>query len=189
MAKNLYLDLETTGPNKEKHAIIQAAGIIEIDGRVDLEFQFLVRPHEGYSWDRMAALKTGADQSVVETYPPAEVFYNEFLQIMGNYVDKFNAKDKFNLIGYWCQFDYDFLWKLWDRMNDPYLGSWFFVPLIDVATLVAYNVMDRRNQFKNFKLVTVCQALGVEFDPEAAHDALYDIRKTRELFQLVRSWR
>lgn len=187
--KNLYLDLETTGPDKNRHAIYQVAGCIEIDGRVDVEFQYLMRPHEGYSWDRMAALKTGAEQALIETYPPASEFHNEIQELMGRYVDKYDTKDKFNLIGYWCQFDYDFLWKLWERMNDPYLGSWFFIPLIDVAVLTAYNLMDRRNQLKNFKLGTVCQHLGIDFNPEEAHDALYDIRKTRELFQLVRSWR
>lgn len=35
----------------------------------------------------------------------------------------------------------------------------------------------------NFRLGTVCQHAGIEFSEDEAHDALYDIRKTWELWQ------
>jgi len=39
----------------------------------------------------------------------------------------------------------------------------------------------------NFKLVTVAPELGIEMDVEKAHGALYDITKTREMFNFLRN--
>ena len=44
--KILFFDVETTGTNAERHAVIQYAHIIEIDGKVVDERSWTIKPHD-----------------------------------------------------------------------------------------------------------------------------------------------
>ena len=52
--KLLFLDTETTGLEPGKHGVVQIAGIIEIDGVVKEEFDFLCRPFDGQLYEARA---------------------------------------------------------------------------------------------------------------------------------------
>ena len=52
---------------------------------------------------------------------------------------------------------------------------------MDVMQFALFRTLQSRSQFENFQLGTVCQAVGIDFNADEAHNALYDIKKTREL--------
>ena len=54
-----FFDLETTGLDEEKCAIVQIGGIIEINGKVVEEFKISMRPHAGALIQEEALKKIG----------------------------------------------------------------------------------------------------------------------------------
>jgi DNA polymerase-3 subunit epsilon len=111
---------------------------------------------------------------------PAGV-YNEFIQTLKEYINKFDKEDKFYPAGYNVRFDLDFLAAFFSKTGDPYFGLWFNWRAIDALAIVRFfefcgdGLTTRTDQ----KLETVCNAYGIKLD--TAHDALSDIRATREL--------
>jgi len=55
----------------------------------------------------------------------------------------------------------------------------------DVAKLARILLMEKRHQMPDFKLMTVAKFLGIEVDPEKAHDAMYDIDVTMRIFEML----
>lgn len=106
--------------------------------------------------------------------------------MLGRYVDKFNKKDKFFLVGYNnAAFDNQFLRGFFLQNGDTYFGSWFWANSIDVMVLASAYLMNRRTEMENFKLSTVAKFLGVSVSDESLHNALYDIRLTRAIYDIV----
>jgi DNA polymerase III subunit epsilon len=179
MIKKCYLDVETTGADEKRHAIHQIAGLIEVDGKLQEEFDIKCRPHDGAEFDRKVMINFGLKKEELMAYPSPKMGYELLLEILGSYVDKFNKEDKFFFIAYFGFFDERFLRALFERMEDNFFGSWFFVPAIDVATIACYKLMKDRHHLENFKLGTVAKFLGIEVDPSRQHEALYDIYLTK----------
>ena len=106
--------------------------------------------------------------------------------MLDKYVDRFNKKDKFFLVGYNnASFDNQFLRKFFEDNGDKYFGSWFWSNSIDVMVLASAYLATRRPDMENFKLSTVAKTLGVNVDDELLHNALYDIRLTKAVFDIV----
>jgi len=51
--------------------------------------------------------------------------------------------------------------------------------------LAAEHLKERRGLMADFKLKTVAQFLGIEIDESKLHDAVYDIKLTREIYKLI----
>jgi hypothetical protein len=92
---------------------------------------------------------------------------------------------KFHFVAYNAVFDAKHLRAWFEKNNDVYFGSWFFHPPIDVMGLAAVVLMNKRSSLPDFKLVTVAKVLGVKVDETKLHDAAYDIRLTREMYQIL----
>ena len=106
--------------------------------------------------------------------------------MLEKYVDKYNKKDKFFLVGYNnAAFDNPFLRGFFLQNGDQYFGSWFWSNTIDVMVLASAYLATRRPDMENFKLSTVAKTLGVNVDDESLHNALYDIRLTKAVFDIV----
>ena len=188
MGKVCWIDLETSGVDVKECAILQVAGIIEIEGEVKEEFTFEMRPREGALIEKGALEAIGRTrESLFESGIDEKVGKKMLESWFGKYVDKFDKRDKFVTAGYNVRFDSDFLRALWTRRNDPYFGSWFHWPTLDVSAFVAEMIAlnGSKPKFENFKLGTVCKALGVEMGQ--AHEAMEDIRATRRLYQFLRN--
>ena len=82
-------------------------------------------------------------------------------------------------------FDEGFLRMLFLLHDDNYFNSWFFGDTLDTMVLASQYCIDRRPLMKDFKLGTVAEELGVFIDPGLLHDALYDVRTTREIYRIV----
>ena len=106
--------------------------------------------------------------------------------MLGKYVDKFNKKDKFHLVGYNnASFDNQFFRAFFTQNNDVYFGSWFWADSLDVMVLAANHLRKERARLVDFKLKTVAAHLGIEVDESRLHDAEYDIDLTYQIFKIV----
>uniref|UniRef100_A0A6M3LAG5 Putative exonuclease n=1 Tax=viral metagenome TaxID=1070528 RepID=A0A6M3LAG5_9ZZZZ len=124
----------------------------------------------------------GLSRDEIAKFPSQKSGLECFKKMMGAYVNKFVRTDKFIMAGYNIKFDADMLRACMLKNGDPYFGSWFFWPLLDVQTFVALKVLNGLH-LPNFQLFTVCTHFGIELD---AHDAMSDIKATRELYYLLR---
>lgn len=181
-SKLLWFDTETTGIDHNECAIWQLSGLVEIDGRVVDEFDFRIAPFPGCKVEEGARkLQDGRKWDVAELReaPSLQAQLTAFKSKMGRYVNKFDRDDKFVPCGFNVHFDIDFLIASFKRCGDKYFGSWFFWAPIDVRTFVGVAVGKYGQRFKDYKLKTICDGLGISLD---AHDALSDIKATRDLY-------
>lgn len=93
--KLVFFDLETTGTNPGKHGIHQISGQIVIDGVIKETFDFHVQPNPRAMIEDEALKVGGVTREQILAYPPMQQVYQEFVAMLGKYVDKFNKKDKF----------------------------------------------------------------------------------------------
>ena len=182
----LFFDVETTGTNHMKHSIIQLAGIIEKDGKVVEEFNYKVKPHPKAQIDdaAMAVNKKTVEETM--QYPDMKDVYKSFIKMLGKYVDKYEKTDKIWLIGFNNRAFDDFFLRMFFELNgDRFIGSWFWVDTIDVLCLASQYLLTRRAQMPSFKLKRVAMELGIEVNKEGLHDALNDVRLTRQVYRIV----
>ncbi|MCU0414180.1 MAG: 3'-5' exonuclease [Ignavibacteriaceae bacterium] len=178
MKKVLYFDTETTGLDEKQNDIIQIAGIIVIYGVVQEEFEFKVQPFNYDNISQEALDIHGYNVEQLKTFPEPGEIYLRVIDIFSKYIDKYNKEDKFTPAGYNVEFDLRFLQQFFQKNNDVYFGSWVNWKKIDPLPLLYYLDYCNRINLPNYKLATVCQHFEIELK---AHDALGDIRATREL--------
>lgn len=184
--KLVFFDLETTGTNPGKHGIHQISGQIVIDGVVKESFDFHVQPNPKALIEEEALKVGGVTREQILAYPPMQQVYQEFVAMLGKYVDKFNKKDKFFLVGYNnAAFDNQFLRGFFLQNGDVYFGSWFWSNSIDVMVLASAYLATRRPEMENFKLSTVAKTLDIVVNDDSLHDAMYDIELTKAVFDIV----
>lgn len=184
--KLVFFDLETTGTNPGKHGIHQISGQIVIDGVIKETFDFHVQPNPRAMIEDEALKVGGVTREQILAYPPMQQVYQEFVAMLGKYVDKFNKKDKFFLVGYNnAAFDNQFLRGFFLQNGDVYFGSWFWANSIDEMVLASAYLATRRPEMENFKLSTVAKTLGIVVNDDSLHDAMYDIELTKAVFDIV----
>lgn len=182
-----WFDTETTGTDKEKNAIVQLSGIIEIKNGNPMddfikEYDILMRPFTGAEISEEALEVNGRTNKEIANFPEWQKQIEGYKTAMGKYVDKFNKNDKFIPAGYNIGFDIDMLFKSFERLGDNYFWSWFFWPCIDVKVKVAEYMIKTGLRLKKYNLETVCNNFGIQID---AHDSMSDIRATRNLYYFL----
>lgn len=185
MTKLIYLDTETTGLNPETCAITQLSGVIRV-GDSTQEFDIFMRPHEGAEISQEALETQGRTLEEINAFPDPKEGYQRFVDYLGQHVDKFNKTDKFFLFGFNIQFDANIMRAWFKRNGDNYFGSWFWNPPIDVMSIAAMALMDRRPSLPNFKLSTVYKALYPEDTEITFHNSKDDIKATRRILRDIR---
>ena len=184
--KLFFFDLETTGTNPGRNGIHQISGEIIIDGRSMERFDWNVQPNPKCVIEDQALAVGGVTLEQVLAYPQMRQVHSELVKLLGKYVDKFNKKDKFFLVGYNnASFDNQFLRGFFLQNGDKYFGSWFWANSIDVMVLATLHLADRRQEMENFKLATVAKFMGIEVNENKLHDAGYDIYLTKEIYYRV----
>jgi len=184
-SKLLYLDCETTGIDPTINDIWQLAYIIEIDGVVVEECEMLIRPDNMNAIDDKALEIGGITREELE-----KIDYNiadavaDLKKSWSRFIDKYDRDDKFVIVGYYVNFDAQFLREMFVKAGDRYgIGSWCFSCLLDVSTFVAIAVGKYQFRFKNHKLETVCEKLKIPL--KKAHDSLEDIKATKKLYEML----
>lgn len=193
MTKRIFLDLETTGTNPGKHGIHQIAGCIEINGEVVESFNFKVKPNPAAQIDPVALEIAKVTTEQIMAYEPMIEVYKKLTSILGRYVDKFNKKDKFHIVGYNNRkFDEDFFRGFFLQNGDNFFGSWFWPDSMDVMVMASEYLEEERSEMKDFKLSTVAERMLMDADkPDESklHDADYDIYLTRQVFYAIKRLR
>lgn len=114
------------------------------------------------------------------------VIYNQFVDMLSKYADRYNKKDKFFLVGYNnASFDNQFLRAWFIQNGDKFFGSWFWANSIDVMVMATPYLADQRADMENFKQGTVAKTLGIAIDDSKLHDALYDIEVCKAIYDKV----
>lgn len=185
--KLLYLDVETTGTDPKKNGIIQISGIIEIDGEEKETFDFPVQPFESDVIEQSALDVNKVERAFLQELPSAATVYGQLIALLSKYVDRFNKRDKFVVVGYNAAFDTQFLREWFAKNGDKYYGSWFWHPYVDVMTLTMAFNLDSRPTLPDFKLITVAKFLGFAIDEAGLHNALYDVLLTKLIYRKVRA--
>ena len=180
--KAFWFDVETTGLESAIHGIVQLAGIVEINGEIKHEFDFKIRPFPADAIDDEALLIHGYTREAIQEFASPKEVYVELLDILGTYVNKFDKTDKFYPGGYNVSFDYGFLQAFFTKCCDKYFGSWFNHRKLDPLPFLWRGDFIGKYRLENYKLETVAKHFGVDL---VAHDALSDVRATREIFRMV----
>lgn len=184
--KLFFFDLETTGIKYWRNGIHQISGEIVIDGVTRESFNYKVCPHPRCEIEEEALRVCNVTREQIMAYTPMNEVYTDFVRMLSKYIDKYNKQDKFFLVGYNnASFDNYFLKAFFVQNNDNYFYSWFWINSIDVMVMASHHLMNVRHTMKDFKQETVARALGIELDPEKLHDAEYDIKLTKEIYQKV----
>jgi len=185
--KVLWVDTETGGVVPGKHALLQVAVLVEIDGQVVAEHDWTMRPPLGREVTDEALAVNGITRAGLVDRPSADDVKPEIDRFLGRYVNKYDREDKFTIAGYnVAAFDVPFLRDYWTLCGDKYFGSWFTNYPVDVMAaccMLRHYELLGTHELPNLKLATVCGAFGVALG--AAHDALADILATRELWEVL----
>lgn len=173
--KLLFFDLETTGTLVNKHGIHQISGMVVIDGEVKETFNLHVQPNPQALIEPAALEVGGVTEAQIKAYPPMGVIYNQFVDMLSKYADRYNN----------ASFDNQFLRAWFIQNGDKFFGSWFWANSIDVMVMATPYLADQRADMENFKQGTVAKTLGIAIDDSKLHDALYDIEVCKAIYDKV----
>lgn len=108
--------------------------------------------------------------------------YNNLLSFLDKVIDRYDKEDKSYFIAYNSRFDEDFIRQLFLKNDNKFYGSYFYYPSIDVMQMAAFKLMRKNIRPENFKLGTMCKHFNINVDETKLHNALYDIQRTKELY-------
>ena len=183
--KLIFIDVETTGLEYPDSGLIQLSGVIEIEGEIKASFDHRIRPFPADVVSDEALSVNGLTHEEIAGYEDPRVVFDRFISLLGQFVDRYDRSDKFHLVAYNAPFDSEHIRAWFEKNKNRFYGSWFWHPPIDVMGMAAVAAMASRSRLNNFKLTTVARALGLHVEESLAHDALYDIRLTRSVFQVL----
>lgn len=187
MNKILFVDTETTGLDSMTNGIHQVAGIIVINGQEVEEFDLKFKPIPTEIVEDDALKVSGLSVNDVNSRKmESREGYSKFNKTMCKYIDRYNKEDKAIIAGYNCNFDAQFMCDWYKKHGNPYFFGLFhggaYLDGLNLALLA--EIKARKKLFyPDRKLATVASTLGVELNN--AHDALADIRATRDVIKIL----
>lgn len=180
----LWVDTETTGIDPLDSSIFELAAILVDNGKVLCERCFWLNPlSETIIYHEDAGKVHGYTKEQIESFTPEKEevpiiasFFEESRELFQSDGSK---RELCYIAGYNVSFDYGHIAALLDR--NGYKMSDYFKPVVfDVFEQVKRAGAAKRLPYlENRKLVTVAKSLNVVH--EKAHDALSDIRTTRQV--------
>jgi DNA polymerase III epsilon subunit-like protein len=174
MAQLVFVDLETTGLDPDRHGIIEIGAIFETDGqREPNDFEALANPGDVEHSEEAAKVHNIAREAIAAALPLEEVLRN---------FDSRCAEDAI-ISGWNTKFDELFLYKAYQRHGIP----WRF----------DYHIFDVWSLYKRLQLIgelpadmhlglgTIAEHYKITQADENHHRALADIEWTWRLYRLA----
>ena len=190
LLKEIYIDVETTGLDKQNSAIWELSGTILIGGVQQEEFDYYIAPHKDAKIDLKAIQMSNLTLDEMGEFTPANQAFLHFKALLEKHVSPFKKTDKFVFKAYNAPFDSDFIRSYFKHNGSNYYGSYFHTPAYDVMVMAMAALENVRHELPDFKLSTVARYLGVSVDDTQLHNAKYDIditiavdRKVREMLK------
>ena len=185
--KTLFFDVETTGLSPAKHCLHQLSGIYLENGEEIKRIDIKVAPYEKAIIEDEALEVSKVTREELSQRQSFADGFKEFNVILDSWVNKFDKKDKIELVGYNnLAFDNNFLRGFFLINQCNYFGSYFHQQTRDVYALAVECLHPFRGELKDFKLTTVAKFLGVEVIDDNAHDAVYDVHLTIQVYVELR---
>ncbi|MGL5191582.1 MAG: 3'-5' exonuclease, partial [Cetobacterium sp.] len=148
-------------------------------------FNIRCKPHKGADISESALKTIGFTIEELNQEQEPEEALKELEEIFSKYVDRYNKNDKLIMICHNFPFDFRMLYNFYNRLNNRFMGSFIDFKL-NVCTLnlvKSLQVMGVLPILENNRLETWCKHFNVSL--ENAHDALEDIRATREVYKNI----
>lgn len=187
MKKILFVDTETTGLDPVINGVHQVSGQIVIEGQVTDEFDFKFRPLPSEKIEEEALRKSNITvEELMNRSMDSREAYAKFDSLLAGRVDRYNKHDKLVIAGYNCNFDAQMLNSWFGKHKNPYFfGLCHGGAYLDGLTLALILEIKhgRRIFFPDRKLGSVAKILDIPL--ENAHDALEDIRATRQVIKVL----
>lgn len=184
--KLCFIDVETTGLYETKHGVTQLAAIIDINGKVEDEIDLKMSPFKEDWIDDRALAVTGVNKDTLFHRPDPVQQYVKLLSTLEKFVRKSDDRDRFFFVAYNAPFDDGFV-RNWIKKcggGPKGFSNWFWNPNICIMNTACLALMEQRHEMDNFRLGTVADKLGLKPTGDL-HDALVDIRLSREIFYKI----
>ena len=185
--KTLFFDVETTGLLPHKHCIHQIAGIYLENGEEVKRFEIKMQPYEKAQIEQEALDVGKVTRDELQSRQTFQEAFKEFNTMLDSWVNKFDKKDKIELVGYNnLAFDNNFLRGFFKINECNYFGSYFHQQSRDVYALAVECLHPFRDDIKDFKLQTVAKYLGIQVVEDSLHNATYDVHLTIQVYVELR---
>jgi DNA polymerase-3 subunit epsilon len=180
--KLLFLDIETTGREPDKHGIHQISGLIDIKGVSQVLFDVHPAIYDDQLYDPEAlAIGGKTEEQIKAQRSPADVYgymYNVFQRYVNRYHKKEYGEIKYTVVGYNLVFDMGFLDVWFKRNKDEMYFCWFNGPKVDLyPTTCFYQSAGLLPKLKNVKQETVCNHFGITYDAHKSNEDIIALRK------------
>ncbi|QCI25938.1 ribonuclease T [Buchnera aphidicola] len=183
----VVVDIETTGFNHKIHALLEIAIItLKMDQSGWLKksniIHLHIKPFSGSLIDTQSLLL-----NKINPFQPLRraIYEKEALNFIFDIVYqemKFNLCKKSIIVAHNAHFDHSFLMAAIKRCN---INNNLFHPFVTFDTATLSGVITGQTV-----LAKACQTIGLPFNNQKAHSALYDTLKTANLFcTLVNKWK
>jgi DNA polymerase III epsilon subunit-like protein len=180
--KVCYVDTETTGLDPVKNDVIEIGLILEVNGRVKDEMKINCKPYDFNSVDPSALAVHGYTIEDLQSFQPPRVALRTVVAFLGGCCDKYDKTDKYYPAGFRVDFDMNFLSSWFKKGGDNYFGSWFNGKALDPLHILRFWDYMGIIDLPSYKLQMVCDYFKI---PIVAHDAMSDIRATREIIRRI----
>lgn len=179
--KVLWLDVETTGLEPSKNAVIQIGAVYEEKGQIVDSFSSYVKPHVGAMISKQALEVNNITPEMMKDFPCATQVCAEFISFLKKHCIPDYAKSKLLIAGYNINFDIGFMHSFF-KINSTDSYSRYFTRFgIDVGSkLLECIATDAISRPESFSLESVCKHVGLS--EYHAHEAVSDAIATRQLY-------
>lgn len=185
--KKCFIDTETTGTDTSKHSIHQLASIMMDENGKCIDYILLTfRPFKTDDVENSALEVVGTTyEKLMSREMTSGRAFLKFQDYLNKHVNRFDKQDKLQFMAYNSEFDERFVREWFAEHDDSFYGAYFWHPSVCIMKAAAWLLRDNREVVPNFKLETLCKFAKIDFNTEEAHSALYDIKKTIELYKAL----
>tara|TARA_R110002020_G_scaffold148509_3_gene324356 strand:- start:1019 stop:1627 length:609 start_codon:yes stop_codon:yes gene_type:complete len=187
--KLFFFDTETSGINPVNDDIWQIAGMVEVNGKVIDAFDIKMRPRYIERIPEKLFKMFNTTKEEMMKYPSRESAFDKVLDFFSKHTDIESRDGSLIPVGHnAASFDMAFFKKFFNEefkyksMEWQHLLDYHCIDTMNLCALAALTGVFPE-EADSLRLADSCEIMGIDFDEEEAHDALYDVKKTRSLFK------